>query len=402
MKITPARSHAYLDITIGDEAIGRVVIELFDDLAPLSSQRFVKLCEGVEVGQERIGYKNTVFHRVLKNFVIQGGDLEGGRFRGSASYPGILGEHTTAELVGEHSKELDHEISEALRSLLPIVPGENLIDPLSIPFMLCMANDGNKNANLSQFFITTYPQPHLSGKHSVFGRVVQGKSVVREVERVMTDKKNMPIKEEMVLIKDCGPWDESMPVPIWNASYDQRGGDIYEEYPDDDEHIDKESSESVYEAASKIKESGTLLFKAGDKKQALLKYKKCLRYVMEYVPDDEQEPQWYAKYIDLKKKLYLNLSLVHFQLEHYHKTVDYATYILEMSDLAVSDKTKALFRRGSAYQHLRKFKIALSDLKDAHDLLPGDAAISKELHRCEELIEKQKKAEKGKYAKFFG
>ncbi|KAK6455748.1 cyclophilin-like domain-containing protein [Scheffersomyces xylosifermentans] len=391
MKVTAVRPFAFLDISIGGKEIGRIVVELYDDLAPKSSKNFINLCKGVEAknqetqGVETLGYKNTVFHRVLKNFVIQGGDLKYGKVDASSNYP--------------HEKLGQGNISTIDPPAL--IEGENLTEPLDGPFKLCMANNGNKDANGSQFFITTYPQPHLTGHHTVFGRVVHGKSVVREVERVRTNKENIPNKDEVVLIHNCGEWDESMSVPVFNASYDTRGGDIYEEYPDDDEHIDKESSESVYIASTKIKESGTLLFKAGEKQQAFLKYRKCMRYIMEYIPDEDQEPEWYAKYIDLKKKVYLNLSLVCLQLKNYTKAVDYSSYLLEMGNLSNQDKAKAHFRKGSSLIELKKYKLALADLNAAHSIVPDDVAINRELTRCEGLLEVQKQAEKAKYAKFF-
>lgn len=385
MKVEPVRPHVYLDISIGARDVGRIVIELFDDLAPKSTENFINLCDGVSLDGEILGYKNNVFHRVIKNFVIQAGDLKYGQFSSvDAYYQEDIGKGNISTVDPPN-----------------MIEGENLSEALDAPFKVCMANSGDKNANGSQFFITTYPLPHLTGRHSVFGRVIHGKSVVREVERVNTNKENIPKKEEIVLIKDCGKWDESMPVPIFNASYDTRGGDIYEEFPDDDEHIDKESSESVYEAASRIKESGTLLFKAGKKQEAFLKYRKCMRYIMEYIPDQDQEPEWYEKYIDLKKKVYLNLSLVCLQLKNYVKAVDYSSYLLEMDNASSQEKAKAHFRKGSGLIELKKNNLALVDLEAANKLVPDDAAINRELTRCQDLIERQKKEEKAKYAKFF-
>ncbi|ODV76792.1 uncharacterized protein CANTADRAFT_27564 [Suhomyces tanzawaensis NRRL Y-17324] len=384
MKVEPVRSKAFLDITIDDKDVGRIVLELFDDLAPKLTQNFLNLCKGIEANGKVLSYKDTVFHRVLKNFVIQAGDLKYGQTP-KAEYP-----HAD---VGKGNVSSFNEEG--------LFEDENLLEPLDGPFKLCMANDGQKDSNGSQFFITTYPQPHLNGKHSIFGTVLHGKSVVREVERVDTSKDNVPVPSSIVRIKNCGEWTEGMEVPIFNASYNQIGGDIYEEYPEDDGTIDKDSSESVFIASSIIKESGGLLFKAADFQLALFKYKKCLRYVMEYIPDQDQEPEWYSKYYDLKKKLYLNLALVCAKLGDFQKSHDYSVYLLESDNLSASEKAKGHFRKGCSLMELRKYELALKDLTVAHELLPNDKVIENSMQKCTELAEGKKKAEKAKYAKFF-
>ncbi|KAG7661850.1 uncharacterized protein J8A68_004625 [[Candida] subhashii] len=376
MKIEHIRPHAYMDIVINDTKLGRIVFELYDDLAPKSTENFLNLCNTTS---DNPSYKDNIFHRVIKNFVIQAGDIENG-----------------------HNQSINqNSIGKGNISTIGPIPGENLSEPLDEPFKLCMANvDGDVNTNGSQFFITTYPQPHLTGKHSVFGRVIHGKSVVREIEQMKTNKEYMPL--DKVIIADCGEWKEGMEIPIFNASYDTRGGDIYEEYPDDDGHIDKESSESVYLASERIKESGTLLFKAGEKQQAFLKYRKCLRYVMEYIPDEDQEPEWFKKYLELKKKIYLNLSLVCLQLKDYPKAINYCTYLLDMTNISDPERAKAYFRRGSSYIDTRKYKQAIDDLQHANNLIPEDKLIIQAKDKAEKLLEQQKAQERAKYSKFFG
>lgn len=381
MKIEEVRPNVYLDISIGQEKIGRIVLQLYSDLAPKATENFLNLCNGYQLDGKTIGLQNTVFHKVLKNFVIQGGDVA---YKYNAEdYPAqSLGSGTVSTI----NNQLPFE-------------DENLTEEIDSPFKLCMSNDSTKDANGSQFFISTYSQSHLSGKHTVFGKVLHGKSVVREVEKVNTGSDNIPV--EPVVITACGEWNSEMPIPIYNASYDQRGGDIYEEYPDDDENIDKNSSESVYYASEKIKASGNLLLKAGDKNSALLKYKKCLRYVMEYFPDPDDEPQWYAKYESIKKSLYLNMALVCLQLEKFSKSIDYASYLLDMNNCTPQDRAKAHFRKGSSLFKLRKYPLAMKEFKEARTLMPDDAAIQKECDKCQEMIERQAKEEKSKYAKFF-
>ncbi|CUM65446.1 uncharacterized protein PRCAT00003085001 [Priceomyces carsonii] len=377
MKVEIVRKRAYLDISIGGLKTGRIVLELYDDLAPKASRNFIDLCTSTSTRC----YKGTCFHRVIKNFMVQSGDWMYGK--DLQNYPN--------DKLGSLYESFDGSLFE----------GENLEEPINEPFKLCMANNGDKNCNGSQFFINTFPQPHLNGKHTVFGRVLHGKSVVREMERVNTDSNNFPVREEIILIEDCGEWEEGMDVPIYNASYDQIGGDIFEEYPDDDTHIDKESSESVYKAAVKIKESGNLLLKGGDKINAYFKYRKCLRYVMEYIPDEDQEPEWFRSYSELKKKIYLNLSLVCLQLKNYKKGIDYSTFLLETDGISEQESAKAYFRRGSCNLQMRKYENAIEDLKNAQKFANGDHNIEESLKRAQKSLEERNQKEKSRYAKFF-
>lgn len=374
MQIEKVQPKAYFDITNGSKKLGRVVFELYDDLAPKATENFLNLCKGITLNDKSYSYQDTIFDKVIKNFMIQGGSL-------NANVSTIYG---------------DQGINKP-------IPGENLSDDLSHPFKLCMANNGDVNCNGSQFFITTSKQSHMAGKYSVFGHVIHGKSIIREIERVKTNKDDVP--ESNVVIDQCGVWTDDMPVPIFNASYDTIGGDIYEEYPEDDNsNFNQESTEEAFSVASKIKESGTLVFKKGDKENARFKYIKALRYIMEFIPDPDQDPEWYKKFIDLKKKTYLNLSLCCLQLKDYHRCIDYCSYLLDMDDsvLTKQDKTKTLFRKGSANVGLKKYKLGLDDLKSANILTPDDVSIQKSIESTEKLLQQQKQNEKATYSKFFG
>lgn len=377
MKVELVRPTAFLDISIGGKPTGRIVVELYDDLAPIASENFLNLCTGSDKS-----YKHNYFHRVMKNFVIQAGDIV--NCTDTSSYG------TSAMGTGNVSTVNGGKL----------FPLENKQEPLDKPFKLCTANT-DPDSNGSQFFISTYTQTHLTGKHTIFGQVIHGKSVVREIERVNTTNTNCPVEAEKVVIEDCGIWDELMPTPVYNACYDPIGGDIYEEYPDDDENIDKESSELVYIASNIMKESGSLLLKQGRKQDALFKYTKCLRYVMEYIPDDEQEPEWFVKYYDLKKKLYLNMALVYLQMGEANRAIDFASYLLDLPKSLDGEKGKAHYRRGMAYMLKNKYKEAVDDLSLAAMYVPKDETIKKELAKAEDLLQKKKGDEKARYAKFF-
>ncbi|EMG46169.1 Peptidyl-prolyl cis-trans isomerase, putative [Candida maltosa Xu316] len=156
---------------------------------------------------------------------------------------------------------------------LPSIPFENQ-DDLSESFKLCISANDKHQIDPRNFFITFSPQPSLSRDHSVIGEVIHGKSILRELESVKTDDNHSPTVP--IQITDCGEWTQGMPIPVYNASYSDIGGDIYEEYPMDDTNFNQESTEEAFAVSDKIKESGTLLFKKGEKQQARFKYRKSL------------------------------------------------------------------------------------------------------------------------------
>ena len=170
-RATPLPAYVYLDVAkqdfLKDPFVGRVVIELFSKDAPQTTHNFIELCREKK-------YVNTPFHRVIKDFMIQGGDIVNQDGTGTFSVFG--GEGTTFKdepFVYNHDQ----------------------------PGLLSMANSG-PNTNGSQFFITTSPAPHLNGKHVVFGRVVKGIEYVHDIEREVTDPNDRPIRK--CYIMNCG------------------------------------------------------------------------------------------------------------------------------------------------------------------------------------------------------
>lgn len=164
----------YFDISIGGQDSGRIIFELFNQKCPKTCKNFKALCTG-ELGKNRYGvslhYKGSSFHRIVRNFMIQGGDITDGNGKGGDSiYDGSFGD-------------------------------ENLSLKHDQPYLLSMANRG-PNTNKSQFFITTNEAPHLDGKHVVFGRVVSGRDTIVKIESQEVDSKSRPLKE--VIIRSCG------------------------------------------------------------------------------------------------------------------------------------------------------------------------------------------------------
>lgn len=374
-------SFAYLDIKRDETELGRIVVELFVDQLPKTCQNFLQLCSGTkEIDELKLSYKRSPFHRVINHFMIQGGDIVCGDGTGGVS------------IYANETEKLENKT-------LGLFEDENLI-PLDSLMILAMANSG-PNTNTSQFFITTSPAPHLNGKHTVFGRVIHGKSVVREIEKVETTQDDSP--KQKIIVIDCGEWYQGDEVPVYNACYDTIGGDIFEEYPEDETSID-EKTLTAYNATTIIKDSATLLFKSGEKQKALLKYKKALRYCNEFVPDRDSEPKYCDLFLDLKKKLFLNLSLTTLNLGDYNESAKYCTYLLEMDDslkLNLGEKAKTFYRLGLSYRHLKKLDKSFDSFTQAKSFAPDDKLIQLEFTKLEQLLQLHKLKQKSQFSKFF-
>lgn len=168
-----SRPHVFFDVSIGGQPAGRMVFELYSDVVPKTAENFRCLCTG-EKGTGRSGkplhYKGCVFHRIIPNFMIQGGDFTRGNGTGGES------------IYGEKFAD------------------ENFKEKHTGPGVLSMANAG-PNTNGSQFFITTVKTEWLDGKHVVFGKLIEGMDVLKKLESQGSQSGSTRAK---CIISDCG------------------------------------------------------------------------------------------------------------------------------------------------------------------------------------------------------
>ncbi|CAB3996223.1 Peptidyl-prolyl cis-trans isomerase D [Paramuricea clavata] len=360
----------FFDVTIGDKPEGRIYFELFADVCPKTAENFRSLCVGDKgIGQSTgkpLHFKGCPFHRIIKGFMIQGGDF--------SNQNGTGGESIYGEKFEDENFEMKHDK----------------------PGLLSMANSG-ANTNGSQFFITCEPTSHLDGKHVVFGKVIKGMHVVRTLENV--DKEGEKPKMPCV-IADCG---EVLAEEDIMTVKDDGTGDTYSDHPEES-NVQFTKFSEVFEVAEKIKTIGNEQFKLGNYEVALKKYFKAIRY-LEHIDsnissssDNEDNKNDKEKAMTVVLPCYLNSAACYLKLKNYEEAVINCSEVLDHYE---KSNVKALFRRGQAYSSLRDFDKALDDLHCAAKLAPTDKGIRNEITRVKNQIRGQKEKEKQMYSKMF-
>lgn len=365
------RQRVFFDISIGNKPAGRVAFELYNDIVPKTAENFRALCTGEKgVGQagKPLHYKGSSFHRVIKGFMIQGGDFTQGNGTGGESIYGEKFEDENFERI--HSK----------------------------PFLLSMANAG-PGTNGSQFFVTTVPTPHLDKKHVVFGEVINGKSIIRQIENEKTASGDKPLHE--CTITDCGELSGDEYDKATEKSADATG-DPYEDYPEDQKTDEEWKGEEILKIATALKDMGNAAFKKGDLTLGLVKYQKGIRYLHEYpAPIDGDSPDLWPQLCTLKISLYSNSALLQNKTSQFAEAVESASKALEIEGISDKDKAKVYFRRGQAKVGKKNDEDALADLKKAEEFAPGDAAIVRELEGVKKRVAARKDKEKKAYKNAF-
>ncbi|XP_071439067.1 peptidyl-prolyl cis-trans isomerase D isoform X2 [Hetaerina americana] len=352
----------YLDIMIGDEKAGRVVLELFKNVVPKTVENFRALCTG-EIGIGVMGrplhYKGTIFHKAIHQFIIQGGDI--------INFDGTGGESIYGLIFEDENFELEH-----------LTGG-----------MLSMANAG-PNSNSSQFFITIGPCPHLNGHNVVFGQVRKGLGIIKEIGNVKTENDSPAV----CLIYDCGELDPQSDLGIKECDVTQ---DIYPPWPEDmDASICDLETEKVIDIISKIKDSGNYYFAKNNFVDAGRKYKKALRYLDCLSSSDLKESD--SKITnEIMHNCLLNLSAVKLRLNQYKDAIGLCDKVLAHDCTNV----KAMYRRGQALSRLNEYELALKDFTSALKIVPNDKDIIAEINIVKKALHRYLAFEKFQCQKMF-
>jgi len=353
----------FFDIEIGGEKEGRIVMELYAKDVPKTAENFRCLCtgeKGVGKSGKPLHYKDATFHRVIKDFMIQGGDFTMGNGMGGESIYGMKFEDEA------FPADLKHER----------------------PFLLSMANAG-ANTNGSQFFITTNECGHLDGKHVIFGQVLKGTDVVRAIESEPVDESSKPTRP--CVIVDCG---ELAPGADDGVVIDEK--DPYPNYPADCPQALQVSDKIAI--SSHIRGLGNELFKNQQWNAALRKYSKALRYIEEeYATDVEEKQMREARIPVLLNRAATHLKLTEKDVDASQRAIEDCQAVLKVD----GENAKAWMRLGQAHMARRDYSEALPFLNRAKEKLPEDKGVAALLAKAKKAIADENRKQAAAYSKMF-
>ncbi|XP_019588694.2 peptidyl-prolyl cis-trans isomerase D isoform X1 [Rhinolophus sinicus] len=328
----PSNPRVFFDVDIGGERVGRIVLELFADIVPKTAENFRALCTGEKgIGPttgKPLHFKGCPFHRIIKKFMIQGGDF--------SNHNGTGGESIYGEKFEDENFHYKHDKEG----------------------VLSMANAGS-NTNGSQFFITTVPTPHLDGKHVVFGQVIKGMGVARILENIEV-KGEKPVK--LCVIAECGELKEG---DDWGIFPKDGSGDSYPDFPEDAD-IDLKDVDKMLLITEDLKNIGNTVFKSQNWEMAIKKYTKVLRYVEGSKAVIEKADR--SKLQPIALSCMLNIGACKLKMSDWQGAIDSCLEALEIDP----SNTKALYRRAQGWQGLKEYNEALADLKKAQEIAPED------------------------------
>ncbi|XP_012268209.2 peptidyl-prolyl cis-trans isomerase D [Athalia rosae] len=358
----------FLDFTVDDEKVGRVVLELFKNVAPRTVENFRALCTGeygTGLNGKPLHYKGSIIHKVIPQCMIQGGDII--NFDGSGG-ESIYGPHFEDESFEKKNTEAGY---------------------------LVMVNEGSRNSNSSQFVITSIPCPHLDETNVVFGKVLKGMGIVTELNEVPTIK---DVPQQVIRIVDCGELGQGK---SWGLEEEDGTADVYPPWPDDWDHdlfVDKLDNVYMGNVVMRIKDSGNHYFSKKDYIVAERKYKKALRYIdwMAKLKDLIKQPGAIDP-AELKVQTLSNLAAVKLKRDQYREALKICNKVLDLD----RKNCKAMYRRGLAQMGLNEHQLALRDMKQALEGMPNNKQIIREMDKVNKVIQSYLVYEKKICSKMF-
>ncbi|XP_031626573.1 peptidyl-prolyl cis-trans isomerase D isoform X2 [Contarinia nasturtii] len=370
----PNNPVVFMDIRVGLEIVGRVIIELRKDVVPKTVENFRCLCtgeKGIGANGKPLHYKGIKFHKVQRLFMVQGGDI--------VKNDGSSGESIYGPLFDDESLELPHEAGS-----------------------VGMAHFGRPNSNNSQFFVTTVDSPHCDGSNVVFGKVLRGLGCLQEMEKYASDDSE-PLLE--MTVDNCG---EILPEEDWNYCDNDKSEDKLPPFPEDwDEKTKDFTVEEAVRVLESIKAAGNMFFKEKNYVESCRKYKKTVRYFNYFKDKLETKYRKGLTVQKLREKLQcvyqinsvvcLNLAAVELKLNNVENAKNACDEVLSLDPC----NAKALYRRGQAHIGLKNYDDALIDLEQAYRSLPKDKNIQNEYQRAKEIWRNYQNQQRNVYKNLF-